>query len=117
MEICGEKVILRDLTKEDIEKRLYFNTVDTEWQMWDSPWQYEGMTKEEKEYETIEEDISKMEDRIAEIEEEMAAKASDYSALNKLMEEKETLEEALLEKMERWEYLEDLAQRIEEQNH
>lgn len=27
MEICGEKVILRDLTKEDIEKRLYFNTV------------------------------------------------------------------------------------------
>ncbi|MBQ5733829.1 MAG: GNAT family protein [Lachnospiraceae bacterium] len=54
MEICGEKVILRDLTKEDIEKRLYFNTVDTEWQMWDSPWQYEGMTKEEKEYELSE---------------------------------------------------------------
>ncbi len=72
--------------------------------------------KEAKEYETIEEDISKMEDRIAEIEEEMAAKASDYSALNKLMEEKETLEEALLEKMERWEYLEDLAARIEAQN-
>lgn len=72
--------------------------------------------KEAKEYETIEEDISKMEDRIAEIEEEMAAKASDYSALNKLMEEKEALEEALLEKMERWEYLEDLAARIEAQN-
>ena len=30
--------------------------------------------------------------------------------------EKEALEEALLEKMERWEYLEDLAARIEAQN-
>ena len=57
-----------------------------------------------------------MEERITEIDGEMAAKASDYSALNRLMEEKEALEEALLEKMERWEYLEDLAARIEAQN-
>ena len=53
-----------------------------------------------------------MEDRIAAIEEEMAKKASDYSALNKLMEEKETLEADLLEKMDRWEYLEELAAKI-----
>lgn len=72
--------------------------------------------KEAREYETIEDDIGRMENRIAEIDEEMGAKASDYSALNKLMEEKEALEEALLEKMERWEYLEDLARRIQEQN-
>ena len=69
--------------------------------------------KEAREYETIEEDISSMEKRIAEIDEEMAAKASDYSALNRLLEEKESLEEGLLEKMERWEYLEDLASRID----
>lgn len=68
--------------------------------------------KEAKEYETIEEDIAGMEDRIAAIEEEMAKKASDYSALNKLMEEKETLEAELLEKMDRWEYLEELAAKI-----
>lgn len=69
--------------------------------------------KEAKEYETIEEDISRIEARIAGIDEEMAAKASDYSALNQLMEEKNALEETLLEKMERWEYLEDLAARIQ----
>ncbi|MCI7097505.1 MAG: ABC-F family ATP-binding cassette domain-containing protein [Lachnospiraceae bacterium] len=72
--------------------------------------------KEAREYETIEEDISSMEKRIAEIDEEMAAKASDYSALNRLLEEKESLEEGLLEKMERWEYLEDLASRIAAQD-
>lgn len=70
--------------------------------------------KEAKEYETIEEDISKIEERIAEIEKEMAAKSSDYSALNQLMEEKDTLEVTILEKMERWEYLENLAARIAE---
>ena len=68
--------------------------------------------KEAKEYETIEEDIAGIEDRLAAIEEEMAKKASDYSALNKLMEEKETLEAELLEKMDRWEYLEELAAKI-----
>lgn len=72
--------------------------------------------KEAREYETIEEDISSMEKRIAEIDEEMVAKASDYSALNRLLEEKESLEEGLLEKMERWEYLEDLASRIAAQD-
>lgn len=72
--------------------------------------------KEAREYETIEEEISKIENRISEIDEEMAAKASDYSALNRLMEEKENLEETLLEKMDRWEYLEELAARIQEQN-
>lgn len=71
--------------------------------------------KEAREYETIEEDISKIEDRLAEIETEMAAKASDYSALNKLVQEKEALEETLLEKMDRWEYLEELAAKIAEQ--
>ena len=43
--------------------------------------------------------------------------ASDFGKLNALTKEKEALEETLTEKMERWEYLEDLAQRIEEQNH
>ena len=71
--------------------------------------------KEAKEYETIEEDIAGIEDRLIAIEEEMAKKASDYSALNKLMEEKETLEAELLEKMDRWEYLEELAAKIEAQ--
>lgn len=71
--------------------------------------------KEAKEYETIEGEIEQMEERLAQIEEEMAANASDYSALSRLTEEKITLEDELTEKMERWEYLEDLATRIREE--
>lgn len=71
--------------------------------------------KEQQDYKNIEGEIEKIENRLGEIEKEMGTVASDYTALNKLMAEKEELEEALLEKMERWEYLEDLAARIEAQ--
>lgn len=71
--------------------------------------------KEQQDYKNIEGEIEKIENRLGEIEKEMGTVASDYTALNKLMSEKEELEEALLEKMERWEYLEDLAARIEAQ--
>lgn len=71
--------------------------------------------KEAKEYETIETEIHSLETRITEIEAEMSAKASDYTALNQLMQEKDTLEETLLKKMDRWEYLENLAAQIEAQ--
>ena len=45
----------------------------------------------------------------------MAAHATDYTALQRLTEEKEALEAQLEEKMERWMYLSDLAERIEAQ--
>ena len=45
----------------------------------------------------------------------MEESASNYSRLTELNEEKENAEMALLEKMERWEYLEDLAAQIENQ--
>lgn len=71
--------------------------------------------KEQREYETIEEDIQNLEEKIASLEKEMEESASNYSRLTELNEEKENAEMALLEKMERWEYLEDLAARIENQ--
>ena len=71
--------------------------------------------KEQKEYETIEDDIMELESRLEELDAEMAAQATSYSALNELMEEKEKCSKALEEKYERWEYLSELAQRIEEQ--
>ena len=71
--------------------------------------------KEQREYETIEEDIQKLEEKIASLEKEMEESSSNYSRLTKLNEEKENAEMALLEKMERWEYLEDLAAQIENQ--
>jgi RimJ/RimL family protein N-acetyltransferase len=47
--ISDEKVILRDFIESDIEKRIYWETIETEWQLWDAPWEYENLTKEEEE--------------------------------------------------------------------
>ncbi|MCI5883580.1 MAG: ABC-F family ATP-binding cassette domain-containing protein [Clostridiales bacterium] len=71
--------------------------------------------KEQREYETIEEDIQNLEEKILSLEKEMEESASNYSRLTDLNQEKETAEMALLEKMERWEYLENLAAQIENQ--
>ena len=68
--------------------------------------------KEQKEYETIEADIEKLETRLSEIDDEMVKNATNFGKLNELTKEKEDLEGQLMEKMERWEYLEDLAQKI-----
>lgn len=68
---------------------------------------------EQKEYETIEEDIAAMEERLSKLEEEMGQCGADFVKLTKLSEEKDELDMQLLEKMERWEYLENLAARIE----
>ncbi|MGN0483700.1 MAG: ABC-F family ATP-binding cassette domain-containing protein [Lachnospiraceae bacterium] len=71
--------------------------------------------KEEREYETIEADIAALEETIAQCEEDMTQYASDFVKLNELNQKKEEAETALEEKMERWEYLEDLAERIRKQ--
>jgi ATP-binding cassette subfamily F protein uup len=71
--------------------------------------------KEQKEYETIESDIEKLEQEIADLDEEILKNATNYGKLNALSQEKEGKEELLMEKMERWEYLEDLARKIAEQ--
>lgn len=72
--------------------------------------------KEQKEYETIEADIASLEEKIASLEQEMTKNASDFVKLNALSQEKEVAETELLEKMERWEYLEELAERIRTAN-
>ncbi len=72
--------------------------------------------KEQKEYETIEADISSLEEKIDSLEKEMAKNSSDFVKLNTLSQEKEEAETELLEKMERWEYLEELAERIRTAN-
>ena len=71
--------------------------------------------KEQKEFETIDEDIEKLEEKIAELEEQISKCATDFVKLNELMQEKEKTEDELSDKMERWVYLNDLAERIEEQ--
>lgn len=71
--------------------------------------------KEQKEFETIDEDIEKLEEKIAELEEQISKCATDFVKLNELMQEKEKTEAELSDKMERWVYLNDLAEKIEAQ--
>ena len=73
--------------------------------------------KEQKEFEEIDDVIAGLEDKIAETDKLIAAEAAtgNYKKLMELTAEKDGLEEQLLEKMERWEYLNDLAAKIEAQ--
>ena len=67
---------------------------------------------EKKEYESIEEEIAQLEEHITEIENEMNQCATEYEKLRVLTEEKNEKELILEEKMERWIYLNDLAEKI-----
>lgn len=69
--------------------------------------------KEQKEYETIDEDIAKLEAVIEKLEADMMANATNSGKLAEIMREKEKKEKELEEKMDRWVYLNDLAEQIE----
>ncbi|MCI5900258.1 MAG: ABC-F family ATP-binding cassette domain-containing protein [Lachnospiraceae bacterium] len=71
--------------------------------------------KEQREYETIDGEIAALEEKIASIEKEILANATNSGKLNELMEQKEKAEQELEEKMDRWVYLNDLAEKIEAQ--
>ena len=71
--------------------------------------------KEQKEFETIDDDIAALEQKIEELDAEMAVHASQYSRLAELTEEKEKVQAELDEKMERWMYLTELNEKIEAQ--
>lgn len=67
---------------------------------------------EQKEYETIEDDIASLEEKMEEIDQKMAQCASNFVKLNDLTKEKIEAEKLLEEKMDRWAYLEELAAKI-----
>ncbi len=67
---------------------------------------------EQREYDRIDDDIAEIEEKITEKEQQITVSVSDYLKLQALTEEKEHLEELLAEKMDRWVYLNDLAERI-----
>ncbi|WP_320957423.1 ABC-F family ATP-binding cassette domain-containing protein [Enterocloster asparagiformis] len=71
--------------------------------------------KEQREWDTIEDDIAALEDRIAGLDQEIEASASNYTRLNELMAEKEKTETKLEETMDRWVYLSGLVEQIEAQ--
>lgn len=71
--------------------------------------------KEQKEYETIDDEIAALEEKIEDLDAEMIKNATNSGKLNELTAEKEQAENELEEKMERWVYLNDLAEKIKKQ--
>lgn len=71
--------------------------------------------KEKQEYETIEQDILDLEEKLESLDAEMAANATNSKRLSELAAEREQTEADLEHKMERWEYLEELAEKIDAQ--
>ena len=69
--------------------------------------------KEQKEFETIDDDIAKLEAKTEQLDEEMARNATNSVKLSELIAEKEKTEAELEEKMDRWVYLNDLKERIQ----
>lgn len=70
---------------------------------------------EQREYDTIEDDIGKLEEKLERLDLDMNKNATNSVKLKELMDEKEETEALLMEKMDRWEYLEDLAKKIQQQ--
>ncbi len=67
---------------------------------------------EQREFETIDRDIADLEAQIAQCEAEMESAGADFVALQAAMTKKEQLEAQLEKKMDRWVYLNDLAEQI-----
>ena len=72
--------------------------------------------KEQKEYESIDDDIAALEEKIEQLDKDMTANATNSGKLIELSVQKAAAEAELEEKMDRWVYLNDLAERIEAQN-
>ena len=68
---------------------------------------------EQKEFDTIDEDIEALEMAISQAENEILANAKDFVKLQEITNRKEELQQKLEEKMDRWVYLNDLAEQIE----
>lgn len=71
--------------------------------------------QEQKDYEVIDEEIERLEQKLELMERDMERNSSDYGRLNELMEEKRSTEEMLEMKMERWMYLNELSESIQKE--
>ena len=71
--------------------------------------------QEQKDWDVIESQIEKLEEEIADLDTQMEKAASDFVKLKELMDRKAQAESELDAKMERWMYLNDLAEKIAKQ--
>jgi ATP-binding cassette subfamily F protein uup len=71
---------------------------------------------EKYEFERIDDEIIQLEEKLESVEKEISAAVSDFVKLTALTKEKEEVAQKLEEKMERWVYLHELNQAIEDEN-
>lgn len=99
----------RELPKEEVKTKK--STGKNDWKQ-NRPTKLKFSYMEQKEFETIDEDIAKLEEKLEKLDADMMANATNSAKLSELTLEKELAEKQLEEKMERWVYLNDLAERI-----
>ena len=99
----------REVPKEDAKTKK--STGKNDWKQ-NRPTKLKFSYMEQKEFETIDEDIAKLEEKLEKLDADMMANATNSAKLSELTLEKEFAEKQLEEKMERWVYLNDLAERI-----
>ncbi|MBE5767169.1 MAG: ABC-F family ATP-binding cassette domain-containing protein [Clostridiales bacterium] len=106
-------LLLREMDEKPLAKK---ESHDTREKRSERPQKLKFSFKEQREYDTIDQDIADIEERIAACDEKIAQNSSDYVRLQELTAEKDALEALLEEKTERWFYLNDLAERIAAQD-
>ena len=99
----------REVSKEEVKAKK--STGKNDWKQ-NRPTKLKFSYMEQKEFETIDEDIAKLEEKLEKLDADMMANATNSAKLSELTLEKEFAEKQLEEKMERWVYLNDLAERI-----
>ena len=99
----------REVPKEEVKAKK--STGKNDWKQ-NRPTKLKFSYMEQKEFETIDEDIAKLEKKLGKLDADMMANATNSAKLSELTLEKEVAEKQLEEKMERWVYLNDLAERI-----
>lgn len=90
------------------EKKEKKETAQKNWKQ-NRPQKLKFSYKEQREIETIDDDIAELEGKIEFLDAEMVKNATNSMKLSELMKEKEKTEQELEEKMDRWVYLNDLA--------
>ncbi|MCI6676572.1 MAG: ABC-F family ATP-binding cassette domain-containing protein [Clostridiales bacterium] len=113
LEEKNRKIAAMELADES-EKKAAKPSVNKNWKQ-NRPAKLKFTYKEQKEYETIDEQIAALEEKIEQLDEAILANATNSGKLNELMIEKEQTQQQLEEKMERWVYLNELAEKIEAQ--
>lgn len=116
LELKQRQTELEDLTGEGAAKadNAEKGTGNKAWKQ-SAPAKLKFSYKEQKEFETIDDDIAALEEKLEKLDVDIMANATNSMRLSQLMEEKLQLEKQLEEKTERWMYLSELEEQIEAQ--